>query len=444
MAPDFYRLDRDYLQELCDKLQAFYERKLLKEDGQHYTKLLIEMPPQHGKSRTLIYLCSWILGLNQEERIITGSYNDDMAQDFSKYTRDTIMSQSNVGEIVYSDIFKSQLKQGDASAKQWALKGQFFNYKGCGIGGSVTGKGATFRIIDDPVKSAEIAYNENALDKIWLWYTGTWLSRRGASEVMDIVCNTPWAKKDLSGRLLDIEPDEWYRITMPVITDDVMLCDSLLHKKDYEDIKRVADENIFAANYLMERLDLKGRLYNNLLTYDKLPVDVNGNSLATQTFNYTDTADEGDDWLCSICAEKYESLIYLTDILFTKVGQEITEPETAELLERAETKQAMIESNNGGRGFARNVIRHLKDNEYRCSVRWFHQSKNKRARILTNAANVQNYVRFPVDWAIRWPEFYKALTSYQKEGKNKHDDAPDAITGIVEYMGKGKAKIVRW
>ena len=46
------------------------------------------------------------------------------------------------------------------------------------------------------------------------------------------------------------------------------------------------------------------------------------------------------------------------------------------------------------------------------------------------------HIYFPVNWADRWPEFYKAITTYQKEGKNKHDDAPDVLTGIAEKCNK--------
>ena len=43
-----------------------------------------------------------------------------------------------------------------------------------------------------------------------------------------------------------------------------------------------------------------------------------------------------------------------------------------------------------------------------------------------------NIVYFPYNWADRWSDFYKALYKYQAEGKNTNDDAPDALTGVVE------------
>ena len=63
------------------------------------------------------------------------------------------------------------------------------------------------------------------------------------------------------------------------------------------------------------------------------------------------------------------------------------------------------------------------------------QSKNKKARILTQSTTVQKYVLFPEGWGDKWPGFYRAVADYQKEGKNEHDDAPDTLTGLVEKTG---------
>ena len=101
---------------------------------------------------------------------------------------------------------------------------------------------------------------------------------------------------------------------------------------------------------------------------------------------------------------------------------------------------AKIESNNGGRSFARRV-REILAEKYGSNfttVKWFHQSNNKEARILSNSTWVMEHIYFPSDWHIRFPEYYKAMTTYQREGRNKHDDAPDATTGIAEMMNRKK------
>lgn len=428
LSPDFYKEDRVYLKTLCDTLQALYEGRLIDDNGNKYKNLILEIPPRHGKSRTLTNFSAWILGKDHTNRIITASFNDDLAQDFSRFTRDIIAEEKNVPEqFIFSDIFNAKIKKGDAALNKWALDGQFFNYKGCGIGGSITGKGGNVIIIDDPVKGAEVAYNERALEKIWLWYTGTLIQR--AESAIKILCMTPWAKGDLGGRLQAVQPRKWFVLSLPALKDDEMLCSEILSREEYDEMKIIGDENIISANYDMVRLDVKGRLYTEFKTYDEMPEATEGN------VGYTDTADEGADYLCSIHGKKKNGRIYITDVVYTQDPQEKTEPLLAQVIKGNDTRDQMIESNNGGRGFARAVQRLLDEQGTRCSVRWFHQSQNKKARILTNAAMVQEYVLFPEDWSIRWKEFYIALMSYQKEGKNKHDDAPDALTGLVEKFG---------
>jgi len=204
-----------------------------------------------------------------------------------------------------------------------------------------------------------------------------------------------------------------------------------LSREEYDEMKKIGDENIISANYDMQRLDVKGRLYSGFNTYSEIPEGT------TASVNYTDTADEGKDYLCSISARKKGLHLYVTGVLYTQDAQETTEPATVQLLQDTKTQESVIESNNGGRAFARNIQRIANERGYRTSIRWFHQSANKQARILTNAAVVQQYVLFPEGWAVKWPEFYNALMTYQKEGKNKHDDAPDALTGLVEKFGTG-------
>ena len=127
---------------------------------------------------------------------------------------------------------------------------------------------------------------------------------------------------------------------------------------------------------------------------------------------------------------------YILDAVYTKDAMEITEPAVAAMFYRNKVNVADIESNNGGRGFARNVQRLLKDvhkSNY-TSIHWFTQHKNKVARILSNATWVAEHIYFPEGWENKWPDLHEALAKYQKEGKNLHDDAPDMLTGICEKI----------
>ena len=123
----------------------------------------------------------------------------------------------------------------------------------------------------------------------------------------------------------------------------------------------------------------------------------------------------------------------------TKEAMEITEDLTAKMLFDTQCNRADIESNNGGRAFARNVQRILREkyNSNKCYIKPFHQSKNKQARIYSNSTWVMQHIYFPTNWRDKWNEFYKDVVSYQREGKNKHDDAEDALTGIAEKCNIG-------
>ena len=93
-------------------------------------------------------------------------------------------------------------------------------------------------------------------------------------------------------------------------------------------------------------------------------------------------------------------------------------------------RQSRIESNNGGKGFARVVKSAIKSF---CNVTWFHQTKNKVARIFSNSASVNNLIVMPHGWESKHPLFYKHITNFKKDvAKNKHDDCADLITGIYE------------
>lgn len=433
-APKFYRDDRPYLFELCRKIQHFIET-----DDDNV--LVINAPPRHGKSRTAQLAVEWILGNDQTQKIMTGSYNETVATTFSKGVRNAIQEQkADQNVIVYSDIFPGvSIQEGDAAMNMWSLTHGHQNYLATSPKGTATGFGATFMIIDDLIKSAEEANNEMILDKQWDWFIKTMLSRLEEGGKILIIM-TRWHSKDIAGRVMEELPKIGFSVDSCVFKalqdDGTMLCPSILSRERYEANKKAMGIEIAEANYQQTPIDIKGRLYTNLKTYSALPENIE------VVKNYTDTADEGDDYLCSINYAVVNKEAYILNVLFTKDAMEKTEPETAKMLYDDKVNVADIESNNGGRGFARSVERHLTEDFHSnyCRIEPFHQTKNKNARILSNATWVMDHIYFPENWGDKWPEFYQSMKSYQREGKNKHDDAQDCITGIAERVGLGS----RW
>ena len=426
-APDFYKEERTYQKEMANALQDFYN-----DDNDI---LIINLPPRHGKSRTVGNAVEWYLGNNTNLKIMTGSYNEKLSTKFSKGVRNTILQKKTDEQIIYSDIFNNvYIPRGSSSINMWALNGSSTeNYLATSPSGSATGMGADFIIIDDLIKSSYEAHNEVILNDQWEWFTDTMLSRlEGKRKIILIM--TRWSKNDLCGKATE----HFEKIGMKIknltyrAKDEQgnMLCDDILDIKSYNNIRQTQSKDIFEANYNQMPIDLKGRLYTRFMEYDKLPDDI----IAIES--YTDTADMGKDYLASIIYA-YNRLkdIYVLHIIYTKDSMEITEPLVAQSLIDYKVRYAHIESNNGGRGFARNVRRLLHEKGHKStSVKPFTQTNNKNARIYSNSAGVTNTVHYPRNWKEKYPEAYTSMFKYQREGKNGHDDLQDCITGAYEKV----------
>lgn len=426
MAPDFYKLERSYLVEIAEQLEDFVNG--------NGNILVLNVPPRHGKSRTLSLFSSWLFGRDQQTKIMTGSYNERLAVQFSKGVRNAIATTKADDDVtVFSDIFPGvNIAFGDASMNLWSLEGGHNNYLATSPTGTATGFGAKLIIIDDLIKNSMEAMNESRLDEQWSWFANTMLSRLEDGGKVIIVM-TRWSSRDLAGRVLTELPEQGYKVQhinmLAEQENGEMLCEDVLSKEQYTRLKQTLSPEIASANYQQEPIDLKGGLYKEFRTYDEAPDFI-------KVWNYTDTADSGSDYHTSIVfGETHAGEAYLLDVIHTQEPMAVTETMEAEQLDRYHVNTARIEHNNGGSGFERAVKRLVKGNTV---FDGFHQSQNKEARIYSNASWVEQNVYYPTNWANRWPSYYSAMVTYQAHGKNKHDDAPDATTGIAETLNRNK------
>ena len=426
LAPNFYKEDRPYIVKICKELQEF-----INSDKKY---IIINVPPRHGKSRTLTMFIAWLFGLSVEYKIMYGTYSEFLSTTFSKTVRDMIMEEKTDDRIIYTDIFpKTKIKKGEARANFFTLEGGFSNFLAVSLGSAATGMGCNFLVIDDVIKNYAEACNERVLEDIYNWYTNTMLSR--TENGSKIVCvSTRWSTLDLAGRILDYckEYDEPYiHINMSALQDDgTMLCDEILSRKDYDEKIRVMGEDLVAANYDNKPINIKGVLYTEFKTYDILPNNNEG------IYCVVDSADCGEDFLCGIVFTVYNQQAFVIDILYTQANMEITEYDTADMIYRNNVNVVSIEGNSGGRGFARSVSRILKEKYHsnKATIKTYHQNQNKESRILSNATWCEQNIFFPEDWKRRFSKFSQDLMKYQRTGKNLHDDAPDCLTMCCELV----------
>lgn len=188
-------------------------------------KLMIFVPPQHGKSEIVSRkFPAWALGASPALKIVGASYSADLAQQFSRSIQRTIDSPE------YSRVFPETFLNGCQAAAD-ARRGYLRNvdifetvghggfYKAVGVCGGLTGTPVDVGIIDDPVKDAIEANSVTYRDRVWSWYTDVFLTRLHNNS-RQILIQTRWHEDDLSGRILDREGDTWEVIRIPAIRED--------------------------------------------------------------------------------------------------------------------------------------------------------------------------------------------------------------------------------
>jgi predicted phage terminase large subunit-like protein len=182
-------------------------------------RLIVNMPPRHTKSEFASYLLpAWFLGKYPNKKIIQTSNTAELAVGFGRKVRNLVGSEQ------YAKIFPNvNLRQDSKAAGRWSTNkdGEYF---AIGVGGTVTGKGADLLIIDDPHSEQEAALaagDPSVFDKVYEWYTSGPRQRLQPGGSI-VVVMTRWAKRDLTGRILQssIEKDgndEWEVIDFPAI-----------------------------------------------------------------------------------------------------------------------------------------------------------------------------------------------------------------------------------
>ena len=176
-------------------------------------RLIVAMPPRHGKSTlTSRYLPAWYIGTYPTRKVILASYEADFASSWGRGVRDILEEHG-------ADLFGIRIRRDSTAANRWDVEGHGGGMITAGVGGPITGRGANLLLIDDPVKNAEQAASRTYRERVWEWWLSTAFTRLepGASAV---VVMTRWHEDDLAGRLL-ANPEQgggpWTLVALPAL-----------------------------------------------------------------------------------------------------------------------------------------------------------------------------------------------------------------------------------
>lgn len=433
-------------------------------------RLMVTVPPQHGKSEgSTRRLPAYLLGKDPNKKIAVGSYSTPFAQKFNREV------QRIIDNPVYHEIFPdTNLNKSNVvtvagqylrNSSEFEVVGKKGGLKAVGRGGPLTGNAVDVMIMDDLYKDAAEGNSPIIRASVWDWYSSV-VTKRLHNDSQQLIVFTRWHKDDLIGMIedkrevitiTDIEQlyelgddfDGWIKINFEAIKTgeptpiDPREAGEPLYPSKHS-LKKLLeekelDEETFECMNQGNPISQSGLLYRPFATYHP-------NELPKMRIikSYVDTADKGKDYLCAVHygvpLDHNDNRRYVLDVVYTDQAMEVTETLLAKSLDNNHVNEASVESNNGGRGFARAVEKMVSPS---VSINWFHQGDNKESRIVSNAAAVNRRVVFPEGWDKRWPTFYDHLKFYKKLfNANTQDGAPDVLTGIVEAdTAKSKSRI---
>ena len=426
-------------------------------------RLIINIAPRYGKTELAVKnFIAMGLAINPKAKFIHLSYSDDLARDNSRGVQEILREDS------YRRLFPGT-KPTSINTRKW------FTTEGGGLyavssAGQVTGFGAgivdkeeeeelsaeveelasvsdgTFGgaiVIDDPIKPDD-ARSETVREKVNQKFETTIRNRVNSRNTPIIIIMQRLDEEDLCGYLMRLEPDEWEVLSLPVIETDEKGEEQPLweFKHTLQELYDLREKNsfVFDTQYMQNPRPLTGLMYERgFTTYTTVPV-----TRKRKVKTYIDTADTGKDYLCCIIYVETEIGNFILDVYYTQAPMETTESETARRLTRFDVEECIVESNNGGRGFGRKVQENCRIlGNGKTSFTFFAQTQNKDVRIFSHSNEVQNLCFMPEKWNVQFPQFYKAITQYKKEGGNAHDDAPDALTGTVEKRNRQAQNLTR-
>lgn len=432
-------------------------------------KLIIQMPPQHGKSEgSSRKLPAFILGNKPDKKVVIGSYATSFAQDFN---RDV---QRIIDTPAYHELFPETTLNGSnvvtmsntylRNSNVFEIVGKKGGLRVVGRGGALTGKTVDISILDDVYKDYSEGNSPIVREAAWKWYT-TVVRTRLHNDSQELIVFTRWHDDDVIGRLekaetvidvkcwedlQNIPPGAWIRINFEAIKTgeptelDPRPAGTSLWEQRHGLQKLLGNKALdgiqFECLYQGNPGGAAGRLYQSFKTW----TEKSDWGTYIRSGAYVDVADEGDDMLFAATYDIYKSdntvyneitkrfdpLLYalITDFEFTEANTDVTTITVPAMINRNGTQKAHIESNSGGAQFEKTIKKKIK-----ALTNPFYQGGNKESRIVTASAMVNQHIIMPFGWETRFEAVHKHVTGFlRKFDANTHDDAEDGLTGIYE------------
>ena len=280
------------------EMQWFHERVCEALDKLHrgeLKKLMIFIPPQHGKSEiSSRRFPAYVLGKNPDTKIGVCSYSATLSESFNRDIQ-RIIDSPEYHEL-FPDTILNSSRVSNGTTSGYLRNTQIFETVGkkgfvktVGVGGSLTGTPLDLGIIDDPFKDRIEANSETYRERVWGWYQDVFLTRMH-NDSKQLMLFTRWHEDDLAGRILDPknkhynaeEAAKWTVIALPALKEEKPPIKCAIDIGD----NRKIDEALWESKHGAEKYKLR-RIINptgfNSLDQQR-PSALGGNKLKREYF----------------------------------------------------------------------------------------------------------------------------------------------------------------
>lgn len=419
-------------------------RKLEAVERGEITRLMIAMPPRHGKSMLASeFFPAWYIGRNPDHYVVTATYAQDLADDFGRKVKNQIEDPAFAG--VFPGV---RLADDSKSAKRFhielngeAQEGGFEHrlqqqgaFYAVGVGGPLTGRGAHLLLIDDPVKNREEADSEAFRKKTKDWYTSTAYTRLMPGGRI-VVIQTRWHEDDLAGWLLSEHQHEgWDVLSLPAISDTgTALWPDQYDIEALERIKRALPSRDWSALYQQEPTPEEGDYFKRewLVPVERMPkasdLRVYGGS------DYAVTSSGGDYTVHAVIGLDADENPYLLDIWRQQAASDVWVDAWCDLVRRYRPLEWAEETGQIKSGVGPFLDKVARERNAYCVRSQFPTRGDKAVRAQSIRGRMaMRGLRIPATAAWR-SEFEAELLRFPA---GLHDDQVDAIGLVGQLLDK--------
>ncbi|QOD37862.1 phage terminase large subunit [Candidatus Wolbachia massiliensis] len=199
--------DYQYIKVIADRLEAAHVGKM--------RRIIFNMPPRSMKSMCVsVAWPAWILGHQPTARIIVASYSQRLSEKHSLDTRCVMQSSW------YRELFPEVELSTEQNTKYKFQTVQRGYRIATSVGGTLTGEGGDFIIVDDPLSSAQ-ALSETLRKRATNWFDQTLVPRlNDRKKGVIVLVMHRLHQEDLTGHLLSKPKNIWHHICLPIIAEN--------------------------------------------------------------------------------------------------------------------------------------------------------------------------------------------------------------------------------